>query len=225
MTVFDEKSRRAPRRSMPRLICRSLNATNTMGWISAGPVQIRCSFGRGGMRFNKREGDGATPVGRFALLACLVRSDRVAAGRCALRRVHLRPDLGWCDDPNASRYNTLVRLGDGGARAEILSRSDALYDRILVLDHNVWPRRRGAGSAIFLHVRRADGGPTEGCVAVSEPDLRRLCSFLSSSATIEVARPEVAKPLRSSSAKRQSRAPKIVEPIRIWVEPSCRADS
>jgi L,D-peptidoglycan transpeptidase YkuD (ErfK/YbiS/YcfS/YnhG family) len=33
---------------------------------------------------------------------------------------------------------------------------------------------RGRGSAIFLHLARPDYAPTEGCVALAEPDLRAV---------------------------------------------------
>jgi L,D-peptidoglycan transpeptidase YkuD (ErfK/YbiS/YcfS/YnhG family) len=33
---------------------------------------------------------------------------------------------------------------------------------------------RGRGSAIFLHVARADFSPTEGCVALALPDLLEI---------------------------------------------------
>jgi L,D-peptidoglycan transpeptidase YkuD (ErfK/YbiS/YcfS/YnhG family) len=33
---------------------------------------------------------------------------------------------------------------------------------------------KGRGSAIFLHVARPDGAPTEGCVALALPDLRQV---------------------------------------------------
>ncbi len=58
-----------------------------------------------------------------------------------------------------------------GASAEELWRADALYDAIGVLGWNDSPVRPGRGSAIFLHVARADYAPTEGCVALTRADL------------------------------------------------------
>ena len=51
---------------------------------------------------------------------------------------------------------------------------DLARDVVGVLGWNDAPVQRGRGSAIFLHVARADLAPTEGCVALPEADLRRL---------------------------------------------------
>ena len=47
-----------------------------------------------------------------------------------------------------------------------LWREDAIYDIVGVLGWNDDPPVRGRGSAIFLHVARAELAPTEGCVAL-----------------------------------------------------------
>ena len=53
-------------------------------------------------------------------------------------------------------------------------REDGLYDLVVELGYNDDPVVPGKGSAIFLHIARPDYAPTEGCVALAEPDLRRL---------------------------------------------------
>ena len=60
------------------------------------------------------------------------------------------------------------------ASAELMWREDALYDLVVVLDHNSRPRIQGRGSAVFVHIARHDLGPTEGCIALGERDLRKL---------------------------------------------------
>jgi L,D-peptidoglycan transpeptidase YkuD (ErfK/YbiS/YcfS/YnhG family) len=54
--------------------------------------------------------------------------------------------------------------------AERLRRRDRLYDVVVVTDHNA-AGVPGAGSAVFLHVRRGPGRPTAGCVAFERADL------------------------------------------------------
>lgn len=81
--------------------------------------------------------------------------------------------MGWCDDRASFLYNRPVRAGSPYSH-ERLWRDDGVYDVILSTSHNQRPRIRGAGSAIFLHLARAGYAATEGCVAVSLPDLRRL---------------------------------------------------
>ncbi len=140
------------------------------GWLTCGGRRYRCALGRAGLTANKREGDGATPIGCFPLRRVLYRADRLAAPQTALPSAPLEPADGWCDDPEDRDYNRQVRLPHP-ARCERLWRADAVYDIIVVLGHNDDPVTAGAGSAIFLHVARPDYRPTQGCVAVARDDL------------------------------------------------------
>jgi L,D-peptidoglycan transpeptidase YkuD (ErfK/YbiS/YcfS/YnhG family) len=134
---------------------------------------IRAALGKGGVRVEKQEGDGATPVGLLPLRRVFYRADRVPPPRCAVPVEPTAPNDGWCDDPSHRDYNQFVRLPHD-ARHEDLWRDDALYDIVGVLGWNDNPVIRHRGSAIFLHVALAGYAPTEGCVAVSRPDLQRL---------------------------------------------------
>jgi len=141
-------------------ICVSPNGT-----LSYQRKTIRCALGRSGTRADKREGDGATPVGCFALRQVLYRADRVAKPETGLHVSAIDPSNGWCDAPDDARYNQPVTL-PYPASAELLWREDALYDLIVVLGHNDEPINPGMGSAIFWHVARPDFSATEGCVAI-----------------------------------------------------------
>jgi L,D-peptidoglycan transpeptidase YkuD (ErfK/YbiS/YcfS/YnhG family) len=132
-----------------------------------------CTLGRSGVSDAKREGDGASPIGCFALRSVYYRADRVARPATALPCAVIARDDGWCDAPADPAYNRKVRL-PYQASAETLWRDDSLYDIVVVLGHNDDPVVPGAGSAIFLHLARDDGGPTEGCIGVS----RALCLAL-----------------------------------------------
>lgn len=136
-------------------------------------VRIRAAIGRNGTTVKKREGDGKTPVGCFAMRRVLYRPDRLAAPRTALRALPLDPADGWCDDPDDGAYNLPVRL-PYGARVEALWRADGIYDLIVVLGYNDAPVEPGAGSAIFLHLAASDWRPTAGCVALGRDDLVRI---------------------------------------------------
>ena len=121
-----------------------------------------CTVGRGGIVASKREGDGGTPAGEHRIVGLLYRPDRLGAPTDWA--VPIRPSDLWCDDPKHEDYNQLV-TAPFPASAEVLRRSDPLYDLVLLTDWN-WPfAQRGAGSAIFLHRWRRAGFPTEGCVA------------------------------------------------------------
>lgn len=149
-------------------------APATTGWAEYGGRRFRCALGRGGIRADKREGDGATPVGRFPLRRLLYRGTAPATG---LEMLPIGRDDGWCDAPNDIAYNRLVRL-PYRARHEILWRDDHLYDRVLVIGHNDDPVRAGLGSAVFLHLAHDDFRPTEGCVAFARPDFETILGLL-----------------------------------------------
>jgi L,D-peptidoglycan transpeptidase YkuD (ErfK/YbiS/YcfS/YnhG family) len=148
-----------------------------------------CALGRGGIRAGKREGDGATPAGRFALRRVLYRADRMPAPATALPARALAPADAWCDDPAHPAYNTEVRLPFEG-RAERLWREDRLYDLVIVFGHNDDPVVAGAGSAVFLHVAGDDLAPTEGCVATDRATLAALLARAAPGDVIEIVAPE-----------------------------------
>ena len=128
-----------------------------------------CAIGRGGLRSDKREGDGATPVGEHRIVGMLYRPDRIA--RPADWALPIRPGDLWSDDPRDPDYNLMVRAPHGFGH-ERLRRADRLYDLVILTDWN-WPFAvPGRGSAIFLHRWRKPGHPTEGCIALSPGDLR-----------------------------------------------------
>ena len=141
--------------------------------VRAAAARWRCAIGRGGVGRVKREGDGLTPVGDWPLRRLLYRADRVAAPRTALPVAEIGAADGWCDDPADRAYNLPVKL-PYPASHERLYRDDHVYDLVVVLGYNDSPPVPGAGSAIFLHLARPDYAPTEGCVALAEPDLRAL---------------------------------------------------
>jgi L,D-peptidoglycan transpeptidase YkuD (ErfK/YbiS/YcfS/YnhG family) len=143
------------------------------GILTWGGEEHRCALGRSGIRLDKREGDGATPAGHFALRRVLYRADRLTQPVTRLPCRPLTPNDGWCDDPADANYNRPVR-SPYPASHEALWRDDNLYDVIVVLNHNYDPIVAGLGSAIFMHVAAPDFAPTAGCVALPLPVLLKL---------------------------------------------------
>lgn len=158
---------------MADIILRVLNRSARHGYAERGFHRLGCALGRSGISVRKREGDGATPAGQYKLLRVLYRSDRVRRPGTSLTVMRIEPDDGWCDGSGDRNYNRPVKL-PYPASAERMWREDHLYDIVVILDHNRWPRVRNLGSAIFLHVARPGYQPTEGCIAFRENDLRRL---------------------------------------------------
>ena len=145
---------------------------------------LPCSIGRGGIRADKREGDGATPVGEHRITGMLYRPDRLPAPQPWAEPI--RPGDLWSDASGDPDYNSHVRP-PSPASFETLRRADPLYDIVLVTDWN-GDGRPNAGSAIFLHQRRRAGYPTEGCVAFARADLIWLAQRVTPGARLIVRR-------------------------------------
>ena len=175
----------APRTRGLTAIVSGLAPAATRGVVKLGDLAYPCALGRSGRRALKREGDGATPIGRWRLLQVLYRPDRIRRPVTGLPVRQIKPDDGWCDAPNDRNYNRPVRK-PYPASAEELWRADGLYDIVVVLSHNVRPRIRGAGSAIFMHVAQPGYKPTAGCIALEREHLRRLLARLGAWARIRV---------------------------------------
>jgi L,D-peptidoglycan transpeptidase YkuD (ErfK/YbiS/YcfS/YnhG family) len=155
------------------------------GHLRIGPVTMPCAIGASGILHDKREGDRATPAGTWPLLHGFYRADRGPRPKAWRPLEMLRQDMGWCDDPASALYNRPVRL-PFSAGHEIMWRDDGLYDVVIVLGHNLHPRRKTRGSAIFLHCARDDLAPTAGCIALRPEDLRRLLPRLSAKTVLIV---------------------------------------
>jgi L,D-peptidoglycan transpeptidase YkuD (ErfK/YbiS/YcfS/YnhG family) len=139
-------------------------------WLDWGVGKKRAAIGPAGIAIKGGEGDNITPRGRFAVREIFYRADRGPAPRTSLPSRAIAADDGWCDAPDDVNYNRLVKL-PYPASAEHMWREDHLYDLVAVLGYNDDPVVPGKGSAIFLHVAKPGYLPTQGCVALTHPDL------------------------------------------------------
>lgn len=152
------------------IVIRRAPGNPRQGRVSLTHGVVGAALGRGGVAALKREGDGATPLGRFPVRGVLYRADRVKRPRTLLPLRTIRSDDAWCEDPADRGYNRLVKASSRPG-IDRLHRDDHLYDVILVLGFNDRPRVRGRGSAIFVHLARQGYGPTAGCVGLARRDL------------------------------------------------------
>lgn len=129
-----------------------------------------CVLGRCGIGIKRGEGDGVTPIGRYPLRSLRYRPDMLSKPQTYLPIQPITRRDGWCDDPTHAEYNRPIHL-PFSASHEVLWRSDALYNIIVDLGFNDCPPLPGLGSAIFMHVKSPASFPTEGCIALSQPDL------------------------------------------------------
>jgi L,D-peptidoglycan transpeptidase YkuD (ErfK/YbiS/YcfS/YnhG family) len=162
---------------LPLVRIRAAAGDRSRGWLTAGGQTIPVALGRGGIRANKREGDGGTPKGAFRPRQLWWRADRHPRPSTFLPLRAIVPEDAWCEDVSSRHYNQPLRLSakDGGDR---LTRDDHLYDYIIEIDHNTKPRIAGRGSAVFLHLARKDFSPTAGCVSMTKGAMLRLLARL-----------------------------------------------
>lgn len=173
------------RRALTVLRVRVRPGHKTHGILVAGPVAVPVVLGRGGVRANKFEGDGATPRGRFRLLRLWWRADRHPRPRTLLPVRRITRDIAWCEDTADRRYNRPFHRS-AAEPGDRLWREDHLYDFIIEIDHNSRPRVAGRGSAVFLHLARPNRSPTAGCVAFRADDLHRLLTRLGPTTRIAI---------------------------------------
>jgi L,D-peptidoglycan transpeptidase YkuD (ErfK/YbiS/YcfS/YnhG family) len=164
-------------------------------WIRVGsrvPVTIGragCGWGSGlhprideGPR--KREGDGRSPAGVFAI------GTAFGAGRTLDTGLAYRPLTAhdWCiDDPTSPHYNRIVDDREVGAEAvrgstepmrrDLHLAGDRLYELGFVIEHNAGGEA-GCGSCIFAHPWHDAATPTAGCTALAVSELRDLLRWL-----------------------------------------------
>jgi L,D-peptidoglycan transpeptidase YkuD (ErfK/YbiS/YcfS/YnhG family) len=177
------------RRTMERTAFRAIRVRSrpgrrSQGWLLAGPLPpIPVALGRSGIKADKREGDGATPRGRFHPIRLWWRADRLPRPRTSLPVRRIGPDDAWCEDPHDRRYNRPFRRS-ANEPGDRLRRDDGLYDLIIEIDHNTRPRVAGRGSAVFIHVARPGYAPTAGCVALRRNDLAALLARINAKTKI-----------------------------------------
>jgi len=169
----------------PKIVVRGLSARSTRGVLTYGNLTFPCAFGRSGRHAGKREGDGATPLGSFALRHVFYRPDRLPRPVTRLALSALDPSDGWCDAPTDRNYNRPVEH-PYPASAERMWRDDGLYDVVVVMGYNDQPRVAGRGSAVFMHVAGPGFTPTEGCIALARPHLLRLLRAIAPDTRIEI---------------------------------------
>jgi L,D-peptidoglycan transpeptidase YkuD (ErfK/YbiS/YcfS/YnhG family) len=157
------------------------------GRFEFGDRIFRCAMGPKGVvpAGQKREGDGASPIGIWPIRRVLFRPD-VGAPTTQLPSQPIAPDDGWCDDPEDPAYNRPIKL-PYRASFEKMWRDDHIYDLVAVLGHNDDPPKPYFGSCIFLHLARDDYSPTQGCVALARPDLEAVLRDAKPGDALEIA--------------------------------------
>ena len=139
--------------------------------------KVKCALGKRGIGLKRKEGDLITPKGTFRVKYILYRKDRIKKISTILKRIEIKKNTGWCNDPSSKEYNKLIKLPSVYS-FEKLYKKDNIYDIILVLNYNMNPIIKNKGSAIFIHIAKNNYKKTEGCVALKKVHLLRIIKDL-----------------------------------------------
>jgi L,D-peptidoglycan transpeptidase YkuD (ErfK/YbiS/YcfS/YnhG family) len=149
-------------------------------WAKFGPA-IAAHLGSDGLSAHPSESLSATPIGSFTLTQAFGALSNPGSGL-----PYFRTTLAdwWISDPSSSLYNTHQRCPGTCSYAkspnEHLVTETPYYNFAVVINANMFPTVKGAGSAFFLHV--TDGNPTAGCVAIPQSDLVTIMRWLTPAA-------------------------------------------
>ena len=144
---------------------------------------FKCTIGKRGVSFNKKEGDLKTPKGSFKIGNLYYRADRINKPLTKLKTIPIQKNMGWCNDiNNKKKYNKLVKISKN-IKYEKMYRYDNKYDLVLLIKYNFHQPKLGKGSAIFLHLTK-NYKSTAGCIALSKKDFLILLKLIKKNTNI-----------------------------------------
>jgi len=155
------------------------------GYLKYKNFKYRCALGKAGVNKKIKEGDGITPKGIFKITKIYYRVDKIKSVKTKLKKIKIRKNMGWCDDPNSRFYNQQVKLPSKFSH-EKLYRNDDLYDLVAVLNYNTNPIIKNKGSAIFLHIAKNSYKKTEGCIALKKEHLINILMKIKKNTKIKI---------------------------------------
>ncbi len=146
---------------------------------------LKCCIGKRGLSSFKIEGDKKTPKGVFSLENLYYRKDRIKLPNTKLKKIKIKPDMGWCDDIlDKNKYNKLIKINKK-IHHEKLYRADNKYDLIIPIKYNFNKPILKKGSCIFIHLTK-DFKPTDGCIALKKNDFFILLKLINKYTKIKI---------------------------------------
>lgn len=166
------------------------------GWTQVGgavPITLGRTGSAWGIGLNsarddgpvKREGDGKSPAGVFAIGPAFGYAGSVRTGL----DYQAMGTNDWCIDvPESAYYNRIVDRSVVKApgldkssepmRRDLHVDGDQRYREGFVIEHNAGGAVRQGGSCIFAHLWKAPGETTSGCTAMAPADMEALLAWL-----------------------------------------------
>jgi L,D-peptidoglycan transpeptidase YkuD (ErfK/YbiS/YcfS/YnhG family) len=147
--------------------------------------KFRCSLGKAGIKKKEKEGDNITPRGIFKIICIYYRSDKIKKITTPLKKIKIKKNMGWCDDPRSRFYNKEIKLPNK-FNYEKFYRKDNLYDIIVPLNYNTNPIIKNKGSAIFIHIADNNYKRTAGCIGMKKNNLIKLLSIIKKNTKVKI---------------------------------------
>ena len=126
-----------------------------------------------------------TPKGKYKIKCILYRKDRIKKIDSKIKKIAIKKNMGWCNDPKSNNYNRLIKL-PSAYNFEKLFKNNNTYDILIVLDYNMNPTIKNKGSAIFIHVAKKNYKKTEGCIALKKNDLLKIIKKLKKNTIVKI---------------------------------------
>ena len=165
-------------------------------WILQGKAPVPVLFGKNGLAWGrgarpnpvlqgepiKREGDRRAPTGVFAIGTVYGYAAALPQGAQGYPYHQVSKWDAWIDDVNNPLYNRHVVVDPQNVPAwfskQKMRHGDDAYRWLVEVRHNSDPPVPGAGSAIFMHVRRGENRATHGCTTMTRANLEALLRWL-----------------------------------------------
>ena len=147
--------------------------------------KAKCSIGKRGIGNKKKEGDLITPKGLYKIKCVLYRKDRIKKFMSKIKKIIIKKNMGWCDDPRSKAYNKIIKLPSNFSY-EKLYRKNNIYDIILVLNYNMNPIIKNKGSAIFIHISKKNYKKTEGCIGLKKTHLLKILEIIEKNTKVKI---------------------------------------
>ena len=147
--------------------------------------KVKCAIGKRGIGYKRKEGDLITPKGDFKIKYILYRKDRIKKIQTKIKKIIIKKNMGWCDDPKSKNYNKLIKL-PSVYNFEKIYKKENIYDIIIVLNYNMNPTLKNKVSAIFIHIAKRNYKKTEGCVAIKKTHLLKIIKKIKKNTKVKI---------------------------------------
>ena len=178
---FEKQNDNGKRRTVHKARMSVYERNTNNEWVPAlfeEPVVVNLSYNGLIPEKKKKEGDGCVPSGYFPIPLAFGFKDIETKMKYKI----IGEKDYWVSNPQSRYYNTLQKESDKeyhDGMSERLANID-LYEYAVVIGHNMNPIKKGAGSAIFIHIARSKDAVTAGCIAITKENLISLIKWLDS---------------------------------------------